>query len=125
MGCTPSIHVSQTGVVYCRESDDSNSPRPSALSSATFHTHVVSRGRDGGGGEGPPALEPPGGTSSSGRGSGSGKGKKKELLQKGAVLAIESSSSSTSGAPPSSAAEDHLAKVCLDLLSVLSCLGVS
>ena len=29
MGCTPSIHVSQTGVVYCRESDDSNSPRPS------------------------------------------------------------------------------------------------
>lgn len=32
MGCTPSIHVSQTGVVYCRESDESNSPRPSAQS---------------------------------------------------------------------------------------------
>lgn len=30
MGCTPSIHVNQTGVVYCRESDGgSNSPRAS------------------------------------------------------------------------------------------------
>ncbi|KAK6179108.1 hypothetical protein SNE40_011540 [Patella caerulea] len=37
MGCTPSIHVSQTGVVYCRESDDSNSPRPS-YSTSTFHS---------------------------------------------------------------------------------------
>ncbi|XP_048248345.1 high affinity cAMP-specific and IBMX-insensitive 3',5'-cyclic phosphodiesterase 8B-like isoform X1 [Haliotis rufescens] len=36
MGCTPSIHVSQTGVVYCRESDDSNSPRPS-YSTTTYH----------------------------------------------------------------------------------------
>lgn len=26
MGCTPSIHVNQTGVVYCRDSDASNSP---------------------------------------------------------------------------------------------------
>lgn len=43
MGCTPSIHVSQTGVVYCRESEDSNSPHPSSLN-ATFHTthaHVI------------------------------------------------------------------------------------
>jgi high affinity cAMP-specific and IBMX-insensitive 3',5'-cyclic phosphodiesterase 8 len=31
MGCTPSIHVSQTGVVYCRDSDESNSPHPSSL----------------------------------------------------------------------------------------------
>ncbi|XP_021078891.1 high affinity cAMP-specific and IBMX-insensitive 3',5'-cyclic phosphodiesterase 8B isoform X5 [Mesocricetus auratus] len=27
MGCTPSIHVSQSGVIYCRDSDESNSPR--------------------------------------------------------------------------------------------------
>lgn len=43
MGCTPSIHVSQTGVVYCRESEDSNSPHPASLN-ATFHaghTHVI------------------------------------------------------------------------------------
>ncbi|XP_059156380.1 high affinity cAMP-specific and IBMX-insensitive 3',5'-cyclic phosphodiesterase 8B-like [Physella acuta] len=43
MGCTPSIHVSQTGVVYCRESEDSNSPHPSSLN-ATFHAahaHVI------------------------------------------------------------------------------------
>uniref|UniRef100_A0A2C9K9X0 Phosphodiesterase n=1 Tax=Biomphalaria glabrata TaxID=6526 RepID=A0A2C9K9X0_BIOGL len=45
MGCTPSIHVSQTGVVYCRESEDSNSPHPSSLN-ATFHaasghSHVI------------------------------------------------------------------------------------
>ncbi len=38
MGCTPSIHVSQTGVVYCRESEESNSPRPSTLGTVT-HTH--------------------------------------------------------------------------------------
>lgn len=25
MGCTPSIHVNQTGVVFCRESEESNS----------------------------------------------------------------------------------------------------
>ncbi|CAH1797928.1 unnamed protein product, partial [Owenia fusiformis] len=35
MGCTPSIHVSQTGVVYCRDSDESTSPRPSNLTGAT------------------------------------------------------------------------------------------
>uniref|UniRef100_A0A8C0XQ91 Phosphodiesterase n=1 Tax=Castor canadensis TaxID=51338 RepID=A0A8C0XQ91_CASCN len=27
MGCAPSIHVSQSGVIYCRDSDESNSPR--------------------------------------------------------------------------------------------------
>lgn len=39
MGCTPSIHVNQTGVVYCRDSDESNSPRGSY--SATIHTHII------------------------------------------------------------------------------------
>ncbi|XP_004411245.1 PREDICTED: high affinity cAMP-specific and IBMX-insensitive 3',5'-cyclic phosphodiesterase 8B isoform X5 [Odobenus rosmarus divergens] len=29
MGCAPSIHVSQSGVIYCRDSDESNSPRQS------------------------------------------------------------------------------------------------
>lgn len=38
MGCTPSIHLSQTGVVYCRETaEDCNSPHPAALN-ATFQT---------------------------------------------------------------------------------------
>lgn len=33
MGCAPSIHVSQSGVIYCRDSDESSSPRqPSSLS---------------------------------------------------------------------------------------------
>uniref|UniRef100_A0A8C9IMN0 Phosphodiesterase n=1 Tax=Piliocolobus tephrosceles TaxID=591936 RepID=A0A8C9IMN0_9PRIM len=27
MGCAPSIHVSQSGVIYCQDSDESNSPR--------------------------------------------------------------------------------------------------
>ncbi|XP_068821473.1 high affinity cAMP-specific and IBMX-insensitive 3',5'-cyclic phosphodiesterase 8B isoform X7 [Capricornis sumatraensis] len=27
MGCAPSIHVSQSGVIYCRDSDESSSPR--------------------------------------------------------------------------------------------------
>uniref|UniRef100_A0A8C3WE53 Phosphodiesterase n=1 Tax=Catagonus wagneri TaxID=51154 RepID=A0A8C3WE53_9CETA len=27
MGCAPSIHVSQSGVIYCRDSEESNSPR--------------------------------------------------------------------------------------------------
>uniref|UniRef100_A0A8C6QHU9 Phosphodiesterase n=1 Tax=Nannospalax galili TaxID=1026970 RepID=A0A8C6QHU9_NANGA len=30
MGCAPSIHVSQSGVIYCRDSDESNSPRQSS-----------------------------------------------------------------------------------------------
>ncbi|KAG9266005.1 high affinity cAMP-specific and IBMX-insensitive 3',5'-cyclic phosphodiesterase 8B isoform X1 [Astyanax mexicanus] len=30
MGCAPSIHVSQSGVIYCRDSDESNSPRQTA-----------------------------------------------------------------------------------------------
>ncbi|XP_038078738.1 high affinity cAMP-specific and IBMX-insensitive 3',5'-cyclic phosphodiesterase 8B-like isoform X3 [Patiria miniata] len=32
MGCAPSITVSQSGVVYCRDSDESNSPKPSTFS---------------------------------------------------------------------------------------------
>jgi hypothetical protein len=31
MGCTPSVHGSHSGVGYCRDSDDSNSPRPSIV----------------------------------------------------------------------------------------------
>ncbi|XP_064618530.1 high affinity cAMP-specific and IBMX-insensitive 3',5'-cyclic phosphodiesterase 8B-like isoform X3 [Lineus longissimus] len=31
MGCTPSVHGSHSGVSYCRDSDDSNSPRPSIV----------------------------------------------------------------------------------------------
>nr|XP_047908021.1 high affinity cAMP-specific and IBMX-insensitive 3',5'-cyclic phosphodiesterase 8B isoform X2 [Anser cygnoides] len=30
MGCAPSIHVSQSGVVYCRDSDESSSPHQTA-----------------------------------------------------------------------------------------------
>lgn len=39
MGCTPSIHVNQTGVVYCRDSDESNSP--GASYSAAYHTQIT------------------------------------------------------------------------------------
>lgn len=39
MGCTPSIHVNQTGLVICRESEDSNSHIASY--SAAYHTRVV------------------------------------------------------------------------------------
>ena len=38
MGCTPSIHVNQTGVVYCRDSDGSNSPM-------TSHSAMVIAGK--------------------------------------------------------------------------------
>ncbi|XP_072848773.2 high affinity cAMP-specific and IBMX-insensitive 3',5'-cyclic phosphodiesterase 8B isoform X1 [Pogona vitticeps] len=39
MGCAPSIHVSQSGVIYCRDSDESNSPRQTAsLSQGTAAT---------------------------------------------------------------------------------------
>ncbi|XP_070543664.1 high affinity cAMP-specific and IBMX-insensitive 3',5'-cyclic phosphodiesterase 8B-like isoform X3 [Ptychodera flava] len=41
MGCAPSIHVSQSGVVYCRDSDESNSPRPSSFSHQQQHTHLI------------------------------------------------------------------------------------
>ncbi|XP_005098745.2 high affinity cAMP-specific and IBMX-insensitive 3',5'-cyclic phosphodiesterase 8B, partial [Aplysia californica] len=41
MGCTPSIHVSQTGVMYCRESEESNSPRPSTLVPAYNASHTT------------------------------------------------------------------------------------
>ena len=41
MGCTPSIHVNQTGVVYCRDSDDSNSPRASHSATVITGTTLV------------------------------------------------------------------------------------
>lgn len=41
MGCTPSIHVNQTGVVYCRESDGSNSPRASHSATVIAGNTVV------------------------------------------------------------------------------------
>ncbi|XP_076020100.1 high affinity cAMP-specific and IBMX-insensitive 3',5'-cyclic phosphodiesterase 8B isoform X1 [Genypterus blacodes] len=41
MGCAPSIHVSQSGVIYCRDSDESNSPHQTTTISqgtaATIH----------------------------------------------------------------------------------------
>ncbi|KAF7650408.1 hypothetical protein LDENG_00126590, partial [Lucifuga dentata] len=41
MGCAPSIHVSQSGVIYCRDSDESNSPHQttniSQGTAATLH----------------------------------------------------------------------------------------
>ena len=37
MGCAPSITVSQSGVVYCRDSDDSNSPKPSFSQQQIVH----------------------------------------------------------------------------------------
>ncbi|GFO30568.1 phosphodiesterase [Plakobranchus ocellatus] len=55
MGCTPSIHVSHTGVVYCRDNEEANSP-PGVLttSGATATTtttattvHVSARGGPG------------------------------------------------------------------------------
>ncbi|XP_019734674.1 high affinity cAMP-specific and IBMX-insensitive 3',5'-cyclic phosphodiesterase 8B isoform X2 [Hippocampus comes] len=42
MGCAPSIHVSQSGVIYCRDSDESNSPHQT--------TTTISQGGGGGGG---------------------------------------------------------------------------
>ncbi|XP_054613002.1 high affinity cAMP-specific and IBMX-insensitive 3',5'-cyclic phosphodiesterase 8B isoform X3 [Dunckerocampus dactyliophorus] len=42
MGCAPSIHVSQSGVIYCRDSDESNSPHQT--------TTTISQGTGGGGG---------------------------------------------------------------------------
>nr|XP_057912073.1 high affinity cAMP-specific and IBMX-insensitive 3',5'-cyclic phosphodiesterase 8B isoform X2 [Doryrhamphus excisus] len=44
MGCAPSIHVSQSGVIYCRDSDESNSPHQT--------TTTISQGTGGGGGGG-------------------------------------------------------------------------
>lgn len=40
MGCAPSITVSQSGVVYCRDSDESNSPKPSSFSQQQ-HVHIT------------------------------------------------------------------------------------
>ncbi|XP_072113964.1 high affinity cAMP-specific and IBMX-insensitive 3',5'-cyclic phosphodiesterase 8B isoform X2 [Mobula birostris] len=40
MGCAPSIHVSQSGVIYCRDSDDSNSPhQTTTISQGTATVH--------------------------------------------------------------------------------------
>ena len=62
MGCTPSIHVSQTGVVYCRESDESNSPRPSSLSATQAtapHGHHFQQTVIASGSAGPSSGRPP------------------------------------------------------------------
>ena len=47
MGCTPSIHVNQTGVVYCKDSEVSASPRHSVTPrhSAIGPTSISSQGR--------------------------------------------------------------------------------
>lgn len=47
MGCAPSITVSQSGVVYCRDSDESNSPRPSSFG-VQQHLQVRTAGGSGG-----------------------------------------------------------------------------
>ncbi|XP_007903578.2 high affinity cAMP-specific and IBMX-insensitive 3',5'-cyclic phosphodiesterase 8B [Callorhinchus milii] len=40
MGCAPSIHVSQSGVIYCRDSDESNSPhQTTTISQGTATVH--------------------------------------------------------------------------------------
>ncbi|XP_071844732.1 high affinity cAMP-specific and IBMX-insensitive 3',5'-cyclic phosphodiesterase 8B-like isoform X2 [Apostichopus japonicus] len=39
MGCAPSITVSQSGVVYCRDTDETNSPRHSSFSQQQ-HIHI-------------------------------------------------------------------------------------
>ncbi|XP_030327183.1 high affinity cAMP-specific and IBMX-insensitive 3',5'-cyclic phosphodiesterase 8B isoform X6 [Strigops habroptila] len=40
MGCAPSIHVSQSGVIYCRDSDESNSPhQTTTISQGTTTLH--------------------------------------------------------------------------------------
>lgn len=41
MGCAPSIHVSQSGIVYCREDigDRSSGARASSLSEVINHIH--------------------------------------------------------------------------------------
>ena len=128
MGCTPSIHVSQTGVVDCRESDDSNSPRPSAYSSATFHTsqtHVV---RKEGAVEGvPPEAPGPLGPGTSGGGGGAVKGKKrkgepcsKTASTAGAAAIVGSCSGSTAAGQL-----DHVAKVVFSLSLSLSLSPVS
>ncbi|XP_072372121.1 high affinity cAMP-specific and IBMX-insensitive 3',5'-cyclic phosphodiesterase 8B isoform X2 [Scyliorhinus torazame] len=44
MGCAPSIHVSQSGVIYCRDSDESNSPHQTTTISqgaATVHGFFI------------------------------------------------------------------------------------
>ncbi|XP_032874502.1 high affinity cAMP-specific and IBMX-insensitive 3',5'-cyclic phosphodiesterase 8B [Amblyraja radiata] len=44
MGCAPSIHVSQSGVIYCRDSDESNSPHQTTTISqgtATVHSFFI------------------------------------------------------------------------------------
>ena len=41
MGCTPSIHVNQTGVVYCRDSDESTSQHASQSATVIAGATVV------------------------------------------------------------------------------------
>ena len=41
MGCTPSIHVNQTGVVYCRDTDDLTSQHASQSATIISGTKVI------------------------------------------------------------------------------------
>ena len=41
MGCTPSIHVNQTGFVYCRDSDELTSQHTSQTATITAGKAVV------------------------------------------------------------------------------------
>ena len=51
MGCTPSIHVSQTGVVYCQDSEEGSSPI-NANNSQANSKKAISGSTGGGGGAG-------------------------------------------------------------------------
>jgi hypothetical protein len=112
MGCTPSIHVSQTGVVYCRDSDDSNSPRPSA----TFHSHTVVRTSRGEGAEAAATGQVDGSEGAScgsgcagsgGKGKGAGKAKNKQRVEHQQKAIQGSSSQDSSGVATGHFVADH------------------
>lgn len=46
MGCAPSIHVSQSGIVYCREDirESSSGARASSVSEVVSHIHSAEQG---------------------------------------------------------------------------------
>ncbi|XP_077478483.1 high affinity cAMP-specific and IBMX-insensitive 3',5'-cyclic phosphodiesterase 8B [Stigmatopora argus] len=52
MGCAPSIHVSQSGVIYCRDSDESNSPHQTTTTISQGGGLGAGSGSGGGGGAG-------------------------------------------------------------------------
>ena len=52
MGCTPSIHVSQTGVVFCQDSDESSSPINSVSVATTKTTTTTAATAAGSAGSG-------------------------------------------------------------------------